>query len=536
MTSFTQKCSKLFLGAAIRVVMLALFLVVFGASAALAQNKVYVTNSNNNTVSVIDAATNTITATVPVGSAPVAIALTPNNAFAYVANIVSDNVSVIDLATNTVTATVSVGDAPISVAITPDGAFAYVANLRSANVSVIDTATNTVATTVSVGSFPIAVAITPDGAFAYVVSQGTNNVSVIATATNTVTTTVPVGNGADAVTISPDGAFAYVGNIITAPSTGGISVIDTATNTVVATVATSNQPISIAFTPNGNFAYVANFVGSSVSVIDTATITVTATISDPAARTPAGVAITPDGAFAYTANFNSNNVSVIDTATNTITTLIPGFAGPQGIAITPPAPNRPPVAQCQNVTVNAGPSCTANASIDNGSSDPDSGDTITLSQAPAGPYPIGTTNVTLTVTDNHGASSQCTSTVTVVDNTPPTITCPANITTLGNIPNSPFANVNPGTPTAMDTCSSVTVAGVRSDAQPLNAPYPIGTTTITWTATDASGNQATCMQTITVIANTPTNKDQCKHGGWMTFTNPTFNNQGDCVSFVNHLP
>jgi len=34
----------------------------------------------------------------------------------------------------------------------------------------------------------------------------------------------------------------------------------------------------------------------------------------------------------------------------------------------------------------------------------------------------------------------------------------------------------------------------------------------------------------------PTSADQCKNGGWMTFTNPTFKNQGDCVSYVNHLP
>lgn len=32
----------------------------------------------------------------------------------------------------------------------------------------------------------------------------------------------------------------------------------------------------------------------------------------------------------------------------------------------------------------------------------------------------------------------------------------------------------------------------------------------------------------------PTNKDQCKKGGWQTFNNPTFKNQGECISFVNH--
>jgi hypothetical protein len=30
----------------------------------------------------------------------------------------------------------------------------------------------------------------------------------------------------------------------------------------------------------------------------------------------------------------------------------------------------------------------------------------------------------------------------------------------------------------------------------------------------------------------PTNKDECKKGGWQTFDNPTFKNQGDCVSFI----
>jgi hypothetical protein len=36
-------------------------------------------------------------------------------------------------------------------------------------------------------------------------------------------------------------------------------------------------------------------------------------------------------------------------------------------------------------------------------------------------------------------------------------------------------------------------------------------------------------------ATTPTNKDQCKKDGWKTFTTPVFKNQGDCVSFVEHL-
>ena len=34
--------------------------------------------------------------------------------------------------------------------------------------------------------------------------------------------------------------------------------------------------------------------------------------------------------------------------------------------------------------------------------------------------------------------------------------------------------------------------------------------------------------------NSPTSKSACKHGGWKSFTNPSFKNQGQCVSYVAH--
>ncbi|MFQ5606686.1 MAG: FG-GAP-like repeat-containing protein [Candidatus Zixiibacteriota bacterium] len=74
--------------------------------------------------------------------------------------------------------------------------------------------------------------------------------------------------------------------------------------------------------------------------------------------------------------------------------------------------NQPPIAVCQDITIVAGENCTADASINNGSDDPD-GDPITLTQTPPGPYPIGSTIVTLVVSDDKGASSSCQATVTV---------------------------------------------------------------------------------------------------------------------------
>ena len=76
--------------------------------------------------------------------------------------------------------------------------------------------------------------------------------------------------------------------------------------------------------------------------------------------------------------------------------------------------NHLPVAQAHDVSVVAISGTTANASIDNGSYDPDAGDTITLTQGPPGPYPVGVTNVLLTVVDSKGATAQATANVTVI--------------------------------------------------------------------------------------------------------------------------
>ena len=112
-------------------------------------------------------------------------------------------------------------------------------------------------------------------------------------------------------------------------------------------------------------------------------------------------------------------------------------------------------------------------------------------------FPIGTTTVTYTVTDVNGNVSNETFTVTVIDNESPEISCPANITVSTETGVS-YANVIFKDATATDNCN-VTVDQTGGPAS--GEQFEIGTTTVTFTATDESGNTSECSFTVTVEDN-----------------------------------
>src|SRR5437867_1241980 len=137
-----------------RLALLLALLILFPVGAWARAPQAYITNFIDNTVSVIDTATNTVTAPpVPVGQFPQGVAVTPDGKYVYVGTLTGTAVSVIDTATNAVSATVLVGLIPEGIAVTPDGAHVYVGNFFGNTVSVIDTATNGVIKTVTVGQF-----------------------------------------------------------------------------------------------------------------------------------------------------------------------------------------------------------------------------------------------------------------------------------------------------------------------------------------------------------------------------------------------
>ena len=107
-------------------------------------------------------------------------------------------------------------------------------------------------------------------------------------------------------------------------------------------------------------------------------------------------------------------------------------------------------------------------------------------------FPKGTTTVTWTVTDVSGHTATATQTVTVVDNENPTITAPSAVTVNTDAGLCSASGVTLGSPTFADNCPG---ASVSNDAPSI---FPKGTTTVTWTVTDASGRTATATQTVKV--------------------------------------
>ena len=121
---------------------------------------------------------------------------------------------------------------------------------------------------------------------------------------------------------------------------------------------------------------------------------------------------------------------------------------------------------------------------------------VTASCSPgSGSFPLGTTPVACSATDGAGNPARCNTTVTVVDTTPPVIVCPPPVTI--ECTGNGCGNHTPAPATATDLC------GPASVQNPGPACFPLGTTTLVYTATDAAGNRASCTSTVTVVNTRP---------------------------------
>lgn len=337
-------------------------LIAFIGIAAGAQTVVYVANERlfNGTaltdLSIIDAATNTITGSVTVGPRPHQVIASPDGSRVYVSYLPSTfsrGVAAIDTVTNTVVGTLNV---PVFsyMAISPDGSRLYAVdeaatiNANGTGVNVIDTASMTIVATITPPgvTLPRGIAASPDGTKVYLADAHNGTIFIIDTATNTIVDSIPefpcgVCNGSDVGTtslaISPDGTRLYA---VHGGLQGLLTAYDTATKTPLTTTF-GGASIFIDLTPNGTKGYTFGPVDvGPYTTFDTATLATNSVA--PIGKAWVQASFTPDGATAYITDLLNGTVNVFDVATDNLITVIQLWTttrlNPWGVAVVTPPP------------------------------------------------------------------------------------------------------------------------------------------------------------------------------------------------------
>ncbi len=211
----------------------------FGLAASADGRTVFVADWSGHRVDRLSAADGTVEASAETGRDPSHIALDRAGRL-YVADRESHQVSVFDAARMTRIATISVGTAPFALALSPDGRRLYVGNVRSNDLTVIDTGRLEALATVPAGAMPYGLAVSPDGARVLVTNQQAGTVTVLDAGTLTIAATVGVGRYPEGIVI--EGGRAYVANWFS----DSVSVLDLATLKEVDRLSVAEGPRSLA--------------------------------------------------------------------------------------------------------------------------------------------------------------------------------------------------------------------------------------------------------------------------------------------------
>ena len=211
----------------------------------------------------------------------------------YVTNESSGDLSILDAETRAVVATVPLGKRPRGIAVSPDRGTLYVALSGSPNagpgvdesklpppdrtadgIGVVDVRQQKLIKVLTSGTDPEQVAVSHDGKLLFVANEDAALASVIDIGTGKVVETFKTGGEPEGVTVEPVRDRVWV----TSEEDGAVFVIDFAAHKVVKPVKVGPRPRSVAFLPDGSRAYVPSETGGTLSVIDTQRLAVVQTI------------------------------------------------------------------------------------------------------------------------------------------------------------------------------------------------------------------------------------------------------------------
>jgi YVTN family beta-propeller protein len=114
-------------------------------------------------VLVLNTLNNTLIARITAGFGPEGLAIAPDGAFLYVANSGDNTISIINTASNTVVSTFKVGSGgPVPLVLSADGSLLYVGNQNSNSISIVDTRIRSVIATINTATpFELAISTGP---------------------------------------------------------------------------------------------------------------------------------------------------------------------------------------------------------------------------------------------------------------------------------------------------------------------------------------------------------------------------------------
>jgi len=263
---------------------------------------------------------------IPVGGAA-QVAVDPVTGAAFVAaGDPADDVDVIDMATGTLTATIPVGLVTLALAVDPATGLVYAANRFDDSVSVISPATDTVTATITgLTGEPLAIAADPvtDRIYVALYERGTPaEIAVIDGATSTLAATItlpagtPGGVGADSIAVDPDTGIVYLSFCLHGCNA---DIIDPTTEAVTGQLAgLLASPPALAVDPASGTVYVAG--GDGVTAFSAAS---GARLRSTDLGSPVGaLAVNPSAGTLYVPA--GNDVDLLDATSLATTGILPG--------------------------------------------------------------------------------------------------------------------------------------------------------------------------------------------------------------------
>ncbi|MEQ8659828.1 MAG: PQQ-binding-like beta-propeller repeat protein, partial [Gammaproteobacteria bacterium] len=248
-----------------RTAIIALLVLLAGAVQA-ATGRVFVSNEHDDTVSVIDAATNEVIKTVPIGKRPRGVGIAPDGSEVYVAISGDNAIAVLDPRTLEVVRTFESGDDPEAFDVHPNGNI-YISNEEDAKASVYNPRTGEKIAEIEVGIEPEGVAVSPDGTRVIVTSESTNMLHIIAVPEHAIVANILVGARPRAATFSADGTIAYA----TSEISGEVKKVDVASGTILGRMPLADdkaKPKDVLVSRDGKRLFVAGGRANAVFVLD----------------------------------------------------------------------------------------------------------------------------------------------------------------------------------------------------------------------------------------------------------------------------